>query len=120
MDATRFFESRFRPYLESQLREIQGILTDRQLNQANRWIELFTETGESLKSGSKQRRSVRRRALLFAKMVLAIGQELFLLCSLSYSISSLGSIPPGPFYCGVQKVFAPPSYRLALTAYYIS
>ena len=103
MDATDFFENRFRSRLESQLLEIQGTLTGQQLSRVQSWIELLTETKESLKSRSKQRQSVRRRALFFAQTVLAIGQELFVLCSLSYSISSLGSIPPGPFYDQLER-----------------
>ena len=102
-DATDFFETRFRSRLESQLLGIQGTLTSQQLNRVNSWIELLTETEESLKSRSKQRQSVRRRALYFAQTVLAIGRELFVLCSLSYSISSLGSIPPGPFYDQLER-----------------
>lgn len=103
MHATVFFENRFRSRLESQLLEIQGTLTSQQLNRVNSWIGLFTETRESLISRSKQRRSVRNRALFFAQTVLAIGQELFVLCSLSYSISGLVSIPPGPFYGQLEQ-----------------
>lgn len=103
MDATDFFENQFRSRLESQLLGIQGTLTGQQLNRVNSWIGLFTETKESLKSRSKQRRSVRNRALFFAEMVLAIGQELFVLCSLSYSISSLPSISPGQFYGQLEQ-----------------
>lgn len=48
MDATDFFETQFRSRLESQLLEIQGTLTGQQLNRVNSWIELLTETEESL------------------------------------------------------------------------
>lgn len=98
MDATCFFESQFRPRLENQLLGFWSTLTDDQLTRVKSWIDLFTETNESLQSRSRQQWSLRRRALYFAKRVLAIGNELFVLCSSSNSISGIGSIRSKLFY----------------------
>lgn len=97
------FEAQVRPRLEAQLLKIQNPLTEDQQKRANTWIDLLTESEESLNRRSKQRKSVRRRALFFARKVYTIGEELFVLCSLSYSISALPKIPTGLFYDKLEQ-----------------
>lgn len=92
------FESRFRPRLQDKLSKFQYPLPDVEAKQATSWVVLFTETDESLEKRSSSNRSIRRQARFFARNVYAISAELFLLCSLSYSISGLPKIPPGTFY----------------------
>lgn len=97
-ESESLFKVWFQPRLESQLSRTPSILPDRQNGQLKRWAEVLTESNESLKRRSKQRRSVRSRARNFAKNVHAIAADLFVLCSLSFAISVLPSIPDGSFY----------------------
>lgn len=97
-DDSSLFESWLRPRLEYQTSRIHSTLSDRQQDQLNSWVEILTETDDSLKRRSKQRRSVRSRARSFAKRVYSIAVELFVLCSLSGTISDLPTISDGAFY----------------------
>ena len=101
-----FFESRFKPRLQDKLSTFQYPLPDIETNQAISWVELWAETDESLKRRSSSNRSIRRRARFFARNVYAISTELFLLCSLSYSISGLPKEPPGTFYEQLKEWWA--------------
>lgn len=99
MDETEsLFKNWFQPRLEYQISRTPPILSDHQKDQVNRWAELLAETDKSLQTRSKQRKSVRRRARAFAKNAHIIAAELFILCSLSFTISALPSIPDGSFY----------------------
>jgi hypothetical protein len=97
------FEAQVRPCLEAQLLKIQNPLTEEQQKQANTWIDLLTESEESWNRRSKQRKSVRRQARFFARKAYTIGEQLFVLCSLSYSISALPKIPTGLFYDKLEQ-----------------
>lgn len=101
-EAESLFESWFRPRLEHQLSRTHPILSEQQKGQLTRWAELLVEADESLLTRSKQRQSVRRRARTFARNVRVISRELFNLCSLSFTISALPSIPDGTFYDYLQ------------------
>jgi hypothetical protein len=97
-ESESLFKTWFQPRLESQLSRTPLILPDRLNDRLKRWAELFAESKESLQTRSKQRRSVRSRARTFAKNAHAIAADLFVLCSLSFPISALPSIPDGSFY----------------------
>lgn len=99
MDAERlFFDTQFKERLEETLRSIQYPLSDSQEKQADTWVALYQEDDESLGKRSKSRRSVRRRVRYFARKVYGIKSQLFVLCSLSFSISGLPTIPDDTFY----------------------
>jgi hypothetical protein len=99
MDPIRsFFNDQFKPRLEEKILEIQDPLDDGKDAQAKTWVTLYTETDESLRKRSRTRRSVRRKARYFARRVYVIDARLFVLCSLSYTISGLPVIPRGTFY----------------------
>ncbi|EGE00673.1 hypothetical protein TESG_07970 [Trichophyton tonsurans CBS 112818] len=100
------FANQLKPRLEDQIQKIQDPLSDGQARQANAWLELYTETADSLKKRSSSRRCVRRHAQYFARKAYAISAELFVLCSLSYSISGLPKIPAGPFYDQLEEWWA--------------
>ncbi|KAF9884364.1 hypothetical protein FE257_001820 [Aspergillus nanangensis] len=91
------FDSQIKPRLEAQIPQIGDPLLDTETQKVNSWVDLLAETDESLMKRSSTQRSVRRRARHFARKVYAISPELFVLCSLSYTISSLPRIPPGMF-----------------------
>jgi hypothetical protein len=103
---TRLFEHVFKPRLENSLLKIQNPLTDEQKKQLNTWLDLYAETEESLNKRSKTRRNVRRHARYFVKKVLAfenIGHELFVLSSLSFTISSLPTIQTEDLYSQLEQ-----------------
>jgi hypothetical protein len=111
-----FFDKQFKPRLEDKFFDIVNPLPDVEAIQAKSWVELWAETDESLQKRSSSNRSIRRRARYFARKVYLISAELFLLCSLSYSIYGLPKIPPGPFYKQLEEWWAscPPQKSLAL------
>lgn len=96
--------------------KIEHPLPDVEAIQAKSWVEVLAETDESLQKRSSSNRSIRRRARYFARKVYSKSAELFLLCSLSYSIYGLPKIPPGPFYKQLEEWWAscPPQKPLAL------
>lgn len=96
--ASTFFARQFKSRLEDKFSKIQDPLSDNEIHQSNSWASLFVETDESLSNQSSSNRSRRRRARHFARKVYSISAELFVLCSLSYHISTLPPIPPGSFY----------------------
>lgn len=96
-ESNNFADSRFKLTLEKKLLELQYPLSDVERNKVETWKEILTETDESLKKRSSSRRNVRRRARYFARKVYAVNGSLFVLCSLSYTISGLPTIPPGGF-----------------------
>ncbi|KAL4934183.1 uncharacterized protein BDV17DRAFT_2410 [Aspergillus undulatus] len=100
MDSTTstFFANPFKPRIEDKFLKIQDPLSDNEIHQFNSWASLLVETDESLSKQSSSSRSRRRRARHFARKVYSISVELFVLCSLSYHISTLPPIPSGPFY----------------------
>lgn len=100
------FDIQIKPRLEDQIQKIQDPLSEGQAKQANTWLELYTETADSLKKRSSSRRCVRRHAQYFARKVYAISAELFVLCSLSYTITGLPKIPAGPFYDQLEQWWA--------------
>ena len=104
--STRLFEDVFKPRLENTLLNIQNPLTSEQKKQLNTWLDLYAETEESLKKRSKSRRNIRRHACYFMKKVLAfenIGHELFIPCSLSFTISGLPTIRTGDLYDQLEQ-----------------
>ncbi|PWY87099.1 hypothetical protein BO94DRAFT_575221 [Aspergillus sclerotioniger CBS 115572] len=100
------FASQFKPRLQSQVQEVQYPLPDVQVNRVASWVDLFAETDQSLKKRSSSRRSVRRRARHFARKVYVICPELFVLCSLSYTISNLPAIASITFYSELEDWWA--------------
>lgn len=111
-----FFDKQFKPRLEDKFLKIEHPLPDVEAIQAKSWVEVLAETDESLQKRSSSNRSIRRRARYFARKVYSKSAELFLLCSLSYSIYGLPKIPPGPFYKQLEEWWAscPPQKPLAL------
>ncbi|KMQ41318.1 hypothetical protein HL42_7997 [Trichophyton rubrum] len=100
------FDTQIKPRLEDQIHKILDPLSEGQAKQVNTWLELYTETADSLEKRSSSRRCVRRHAQYFARKVYAISAELFVLCSLSYSITGLPKIPAGPFYDQLEQWWA--------------
>lgn len=98
LPANTFFANQFKPRLDDKFLNIQDPLSDNEIHQFNSWASLRVETDESLSKQSSSSRSRRRRARHFTRKVYSISAELFVLCSLSYHISTLPPIPPGPFY----------------------
>ncbi|KAL2838699.1 hypothetical protein BJX68DRAFT_259167 [Aspergillus pseudodeflectus] len=96
--ASTFFANQFKPRLEDKFSKIQDPLSDNEITQFNSWAGLLVETDESLSKQTSSTRSRRRRARYFSRKTYSISAELFVLCSLSYHISTLPLIPPGPFY----------------------
>jgi hypothetical protein len=111
-----FFDNRFKTRLEDRFSKIEYPLPDAETIQTQFWVEILTETDESLQKRPSSSRSVRRRARYFARKVYAISAELFVLCSLSYAFSGLPKIPPGTFYKQLEEWWAsrPPQKSLAL------
>lgn len=97
------FNTQFRPTLDKKLLNLQYPLPDIERDRIASWNELLAETEESLAKRSRQRRSVRLRARYFANKVYSINTELFILCTLSYSISGLPTIVSELFYSQLKE-----------------
>jgi hypothetical protein len=92
------FDEKFKPRLENQLSCLHGNLLSKEKAQALKWVELYREGDPFPSNKSRSTLCLKRRSREFAQSVLAIGNDLFVLCSLSLHVSRLPTIPHGSFY----------------------
>lgn len=117
-EACLLLDEKFQSRLDEQYSEIYYKLSTKAAHQTITWVDLKRESNESLGKRSRSQKNVRLRARDFSQRVLTIGSDLFVLCSLSFSISGLPRIAHVSFYDRLEnwwKAKTTPAALLSLT-----